>query len=570
MSTWMDQKKRLISYILLYALLFGIMEPGVVPSVSAAVKNGQYRKAPKYLQESPNTTQSSIIIDGTEVRMKTYGSNFYVIDKERGDDFAIITTGAGATATGSGIVTTGAGLIASGTAVNLALGLTNSFTIPGQRIPALFSFQTSKLEGNCQQFRIITEAAQGFEAWLLDQSLQPICSVSGLGGSNILRKTLSNYTSYYLLVCGTAGTSGKLIYSDIIDDYGDDFSKAGDLYFNRDYAIETEIAGDVDMLTFCASSAVSSYRMTIQSVVGNGGSFEVFNQNKQKLAQYSGTLNTGAMDFVFAPEIGKRYYFRFTSGQTGRKILLHITQTTTSYKITYHLRGGKNGKGNPTSYISTTGKISLKKATRSKYLFYGWYTDSAYRNRIYSIQGSMRSNLNLYAKWEKVTPKVTSISSVKSKKKKQATVKWNKVTGVKGYKLVYGTTRGLKKKTKTKLTKKSSLTIRSLKPGKTYYFKVCCYSKDSKGKKVYGKYSKVKKVKIKDKKKKTSAKTSKKTTAAKKKTTAKTTKKTATAKKKTTAKTTKKTAVAKKKTTAKKTKKTTTAKKKATAKKKKA
>ena len=547
MSTWMYQTKRLISYILLYALLFGALEPGAVRQVSAAARNVPYRTAPKYLQESQSTTQAGIVINGKEIRIEMYGSDFYVIDKELGNDFAVITTGAGVVATGGGVVTTGAGLVASGTAVNLAPGLTNNFAISGQGGPALFSFQTSRMEGNCQQFRIITEAAQGFDAWLLNQSLQPVCSVSGLGGSNILRKTLSNYTSYYLLVSGAAGTSGKLLYSDIIDDYGNDFSTAGDLYFNRDYAVETEIAGDVDVLTFCASPAVSAYRMKIQSVVGSGGTFEVYNQNKQKLSQYSGTLDTGAKDFIFAPEIGKRYYFRFTSGQTGRKILLQITQATTSYKITYHLRGGKNDKGNPSSYISTTAKFSLKKATRSKYLFYGWYTDSSYRNRIYSIQGSLRRNLNLYAKWEKVTPKVTSITSVKSKKKKQATVKWKKTAGIKGYKLIYGTTRSLKKKTKTKLTKKTSLKISGLKPGKTYYFKVCCYSKDSKGNKVYGKYSKVKKVKIKDKKKaaaKTAA-TKKKTTAAKKKTTAKATKKTTTkttaAKKKTTAKDTKKT-----------------------------
>ncbi|MDE6566385.1 MAG: fibronectin type III domain-containing protein, partial [Lachnospiraceae bacterium] len=162
------------------------------------------------------------------------------------------------------------------------------------------------------------------------------------------------------------------------------------------------------------------------------------------------------------------------------------------------------------------------------------------------IKGANRKTFHLHAKWKKVSPAKTRITRAKSTKKKQAIIKWKKVKEIKGYQLVYGTTRGLHKKTKKKITKKNSLTIRGLKAGKTYYFKVRCYSKDSKGKKVYGKYSKVKKVKIKDKKKKVV----KKKVVTKKKVTRKT-KRTAVTKKKTTKKT-KKTAVTKKKTTKKK------------------
>ncbi len=50
---------------------------------------------------------------------------------------------------------------------------------------------------------------------------------------------------------------------------------------------------------------------------------------------------------------------------------------------------------------------------------------------------------------------------------------------------------------KQKTTSKTSLTISGLKKNKTYYVKVRAYKKDSQGKKVYGSYSAVKKVKIK-------------------------------------------------------------------------
>ena len=48
-----------------------------------------------------------------------------------------------------------------------------------------------------------------------------------------------------------------------------------------------------------------------------------------------------------------------------------------------------------------------------------------------------------------------------------------------------------------KTTKKTSYTIKNLKKGKIYYLRVRAYKLDSMGKKVYGKYSKVIKVKIK-------------------------------------------------------------------------
>ena len=53
-----------------------------------------------------------------------------------------------------------------------------------------------------------------------------------------------------------------------------------------------------------------------------------------------------------------------------------------------------------------------------------------------------------------------------------------------------------KKSVKRKTTKKLSVTLKKLKKNKTYYVKARAYKFDSNGAKVYGKYSKVKKVKI--------------------------------------------------------------------------
>ena len=74
-------------------------------------------------------------------------------------------------------------------------------------------------------------------------------------------------------------------------------------------------------------------------------------------------------------------------------------------------------------------------------------------------------------------------------------VKWKKTATAKGYQVQYSTSRKFKSK-KTKTTGKTSLTIKNLKKKKTYYVRVRAY-KTVNGKKSYGKWSSVKKIKIK-------------------------------------------------------------------------
>ena len=75
-------------------------------------------------------------------------------------------------------------------------------------------------------------------------------------------------------------------------------------------------------------------------------------------------------------------------------------------------------------------------------------------------------------------------------------VKYSKVSGAKGYQITYATNSKFTKGKKVVNTTKRTKTIKKLKKGKTYYVRVRAYKKDSTGRKVYGKYSKVKKVKI--------------------------------------------------------------------------
>ena len=83
----------------------------------------------------------------------------------------------------------------------------------------------------------------------------------------------------------------------------------------------------------------------------------------------------------------------------------------------------------------------------------------------------------------------------KNKKGRKLVVRWNAVKDVKGYQLQYALNKKFKKK-KSVQTKKTKYIIKKLKKKKTYYIRVRAYKMNGK-KKVYGKWSKVKKVKIK-------------------------------------------------------------------------
>ena len=86
--------------------------------------------------------------------------------------------------------------------------------------------------------------------------------------------------------------------------------------------------------------------------------------------------------------------------------------------------------------------------------------------------------------------------TAKNKKKKAVALSWKKVSGAKGYQLQYALNKKFTKKKKSRLTKKRKFTVKKLKKKKTYYFRVRAYKLNGEGK-VYGKWSKVKKVKVK-------------------------------------------------------------------------
>ena len=170
-------------------------------------------------------------------------------------------------------------------------------------------------------------------------------------------------------------------------------------------------------------------------------------------------------------------------------------EVTVAYKITYVMKKGENHESNPSMYYET--KVSLKTPSRKGYTFVGWYTDKKFKNKISSISASSSKDITVYAKWEKIKVGKVTVKNLQSKVAGTMTVNYTKVKNVSGYEIVYGRDAKLTKNKKTITTKSSSVTIKKLKKGGTYYVKVRAYQKDSSGKNVYGAYSKVMKVQIK-------------------------------------------------------------------------
>ena len=167
---------------------------------------------------------------------------------------------------------------------------------------------------------------------------------------------------------------------------------------------------------------------------------------------------------------------------------------TVPYNITYKLNKGKNNASNPSTHYGK--KITLKNPSRKGYTFAGWYTDAKFKKKIKTIESSAKCDYTLYAKWTKVNVAKVSITSAKNSKSKQILLKYKKISGIKGYEISYSTDKKFKKAVTRKNTTKTSYTISKLKKGKTYYVRIRAYKVDSTGKKVYGKYTSVKKVKV--------------------------------------------------------------------------
>lgn len=99
---------------------------------------------------------------------------------------------------------------------------------------------------------------------------------------------------------------------------------------------------------------------------------------------------------------------------------------------------------------------------------------------------------------EAATVLIKQSLTMSSSKKGQVSLVWKKDSHCSGYQVVMSTDKSFAKNTRSRTYGKiNKVTVTDLQSQKTYYAKVRGIKKSSNGKKIYGKYSNVKKCKIK-------------------------------------------------------------------------
>lgn len=126
--------------------------------------------------------------------------------------------------------------------------------------------------------------------------------------------------------------------------------------------------------------------------------------------------------------------------------------------------------------VSSTGKVTAKGG--------GTATITAV-----SRDGSLKSD---QCKVTVLSVAKPTLTKVKRTGKTTGTLYFSKVSGAKGYEILYCKNSGFSPNAKYYRTARTVKTLRGLDSGKKYYFKVRAYKMDSYGKRVYGSYSNVK------------------------------------------------------------------------------
>lgn len=166
------------------------------------------------------------------------------------------------------------------------------------------------------------------------------------------------------------------------------------------------------------------------------------------------------------------------------------TQAVATYTVTFKPKGGSAVKAQK---IAKGGKVKKPAdPVRSRYLFKKWYNG----NKKYDFKKTVTKDLTLTAKWSKVSVARGDIRSLANKSKGVLKVTYAKVKGAHGYQLQVSTDKSFNSKKESYAADSTTFSIKDRYKNKTYYVRVRAYKLDSRGKKIYGKFSVKKKLKI--------------------------------------------------------------------------
>ena len=202
---------------------------------------------------------------------------------------------------------------------------------------------------------------------------------------------------------------------------------------------------------------------------------------------------------IGANAFGSNSSFRVEHGSSAETYAknygLNLTYIQHEYNIHLNACGGQISSADKT-VLSDTYVGSLGTPVKKNALFLGWYTASVGGSQYTSTTIMPANNVTLYAHWEKVSVGRCRRPSAVNVKTRKAVITVRPVSYVKGYEFSWSTRRDMKK-AKVKRTHSTRITISRLTKNKTYYIRVRAYRNDSTGKRVYGKWSDIRTLRIK-------------------------------------------------------------------------
>lgn len=145
---------------------------------------------------------------------------------------------------------------------------------------------------------------------------------------------------------------------------------------------------------------------------------------------------------------------------------------------------------------------SLKKAFKiisnknDNYITDDSANDNANNNKNDNINNNKSDNTNNKGTDKKITVGKVTIKKIRNVKGRKIEIQYNKINKADGYQIRYSLKSNMMGSSKTKTTTKTKYTLTSLKKKKKYYIQVRAFGYDSSDKKVYGKWSAKKSVKI--------------------------------------------------------------------------
>ena len=358
-----------------------------------------------------------------------------------------------------------------------------------------FRFNTTS-EKNCYYFIDIINVDSGYlEYELYNSDMVSIYSgkIRDQASQRTITEKLDPDLTYYLKLNGNTGKY-KIKLNKAADEAADEFGAAEKIELNKKYNFGIQADGDVDYFKFKTNKTDKEYTIQIvEKTSGKNVKFNLYDANQQQQG-YDSTVYSGSnYKEKWTLNKNKVYYIRIAGDVSDYSIKV-TSPSGTKYSITYKLNGGKNSSSNPSTYTGNQ-TVKLKSATKKGYKFAGWYTDKGFKKSISTIKAGSGKNYTLYAKWTKISLSKASIKSLKKSGSGKAKIVVNKVKTADGYEIVTAANKKMTSGKKTTTMSSTSKTLK-LKKGKTYYVKVRAFSVDSTGKKIYGKYSAVKQLKL--------------------------------------------------------------------------